>query len=280
MSLASSSTASSTSLSVSPDVAALSVIVVLMAVTAIGSILSLLYLNSRPWANSKHSAAAPLSLPAYKQQALKEGLQLLELPKDRKLGAGSPGRRRAFSCCPMAAQLQWQALRCQRTSQQRSRCVTAPQLRSPSQLPPGHPQCLTRCSRCSSPARPPSAPELEDGTNDIYLHEMSTAQHSSLDGFDLSTATGILADTRQAFTSFFASQSAAFSSFTEAVQLQLEHLKQLLSVKLSVTLSRQNLSFAEAIDRHHRSRSSWPARRPRTSTGAWRRSCPRTWSSW
>ena len=233
------------SFSVSPDYAALVVIILIMALTVVSALLTLHYFSRKAWTPAPPSS----SPPPYKLRALQEGLQLLQLPKESIV----PSTLRTTDGIQPLPELRshtsaFEAVR--PSSPNHPRTLASHPSSSASPSPPG----------ASSPTQDPLAPilvtsstlplELTDGTGDVYLHELSSQQHTtSLDGFDLGSATSILQETKASLSAFFAAQSASFAAFYDGMHHQLDHVKQLLAVKLSVTLNKSQHGFLDSMDR-------------------------------
>ena len=227
-----SSPTSSTSFSASPDYAALVVILLVVALTAFTLILTLYRFIRTPWVPPPPST----SPPPYKLRALQEGLQLLDFPTHLPLPSVL---RTTDGIQPLSDPHPPPVLPSDPITRRHSLPSPPPPSPPPTLPDPLQPLLLT------SPT-----PPLTDGTSDIYQHELSSNPHNqSLEGFDLSSATSILQDSKASLTTYLTSQSAAFTAFYHSTHHHLDHIRQLLAVKLSVTLNTHQHGFLDSIDR-------------------------------
>ena len=223
------SSPSSPSFSASPDYAALVIILLVISLTTLTLLLTLHRFTHTPWIPPPPST----SPPPYKLRALHEGLQLLELPSHLPTPSTV---RTTDGIQPLS------------DAHPPPTLSSDPATRRLSLLPPPPPPSLPTPLLPLLLASP--SPPLSDGGSDIYQHELSSHPHTqSLDSFDLSSATSLLQESKAALLTFLASQSSTFTSFYHATHHQLDHVKQLLAVKLSVTLNKQQCGFLDSIDR-------------------------------
>ena len=225
-----------TSFALQPDYTALAVVVVVMVLTVVVACTALYLFHTRPWLTHK----PPTQPPSYKQQALKEGLQLLSMADEKQKTAiihTTQGIQPLSSEQSSAVDVLGQRRRSLAANTSASLALTP---RQPAEDP-------LHSIRITS-ANPQHA--ITDGTVDIYLTELTTAHSThSLDNFDLATATQLLSDTKSAVTAHCHSQAAHFQSFTTNTLQTLDHIKQLLAIKLTLHLNTHQHAMPDIVDR-------------------------------
>ena len=225
-----------TSFALQPDYTALAVVVVVMALTALTACAALYLFHTRPWLTHRPPSQPPL----YKQQALKEGLQLLSMA-DEKQSTAIIHTTQGIQ--PLSNE---QSAALDGIGQRRRSLVATSS--SSLGLTPRQPTEDPLHSIRITTANPQHA--ITDGSVDIYLTELS-ASHSghSLDNFDLATATQLLSDTKAAVTQHCASAEAHLSSFTANTLHTLDRIKQLLAIKLTLHLNTHQHAMPDIVDR-------------------------------
>ena len=230
------STPPATSFTLQPDYTALAVVVVVMALTVLAACTALYLFHTRPWLAHK----PPTQPPPYKQQALKEGLQLLSLADEKQ---STTIIHTTQGIQPLSNE---QSIAVDALGQRRRSLLntTSASLGLTPRQPADDPLHSIRITS----ANPRHS--LTDGTVDIYLTEL-TASHSgqSLDNFDLATATQLLSDTKSAITAHCHTQAAHFQSFTANTLQTLDHVKQLLAIKLTLHLNTHQHAMPDIVDR-------------------------------
>ena len=230
------STPPATSFSLQPDYVALAVVVAVMALTVLVACTALYLLHTRPWLTHK----PPTQPPPYKQRALKEGLQLLSFADEKHTTTvihTTQGIQPLSNEHSTAVELHSPRMRTLAPTSSASLALTP---RQPAEDP-------LHSIRITS-ANPQHA--ITDGTVDIYLNELTSANGGhSLDNFDLATATQLLSDTKLAVTAHCHSQAAHFHSFAANTLQTLDHIKQLLAVKLTLHLNTHQHAMPDIVDR-------------------------------
>ena len=95
--------------------------------------------------------------------------------------------------------------------------------------------------------------EWEDGNltgvdpNDQYMNELSS--HLDLEGFDFHSLYKMLDETKSSVEGYFIHQEDGLKVFYERMAMEIDHLKNVLAVKMQVQLHKTGEGLSEAVDR-------------------------------
>jgi len=88
---------------------------------------------------------------------------------------------------------------------------------------------------------------LGSDPNDAYMNELTSSL--DLEGFDFSSLYRLLDETKASVDGYFSAQEDGLRLFYERMSLEIDHLKNVLAVKMHVQLNKTGEGMSEAVDR-------------------------------